>query len=344
MTASRVGADRTAKTETPTAPARARRRVAPMIAALGLGALLFGATGDAAAADKINIGVLKIAGVANAWVARDQGMYTKNNLEAKLVEFNSGAAAVAAAQAGDVDVFLSIAGSAMTAMERGFDLVAVFQNEVGRTSGPESSAVQVAEKSNIRALTDLAGKKMGVSSLNSQQVVGVQLILKRAGVDPRSLQYIEMPFPALGNALKAGHVDAIVPVDPFTTQLLASGDARVLAWSYAQSIPGQPLGVWWARGAFANRNPSAIEGFNKAMKESIDYMNADADRARRDVTAITGLNPDLVRTMPPPSLDYRVRPDNWQKVIDMLVEFKVLQKPHKAEEYLTAFIRPYIVN
>jgi NitT/TauT family transport system substrate-binding protein len=317
-------------------------RVISGIAAFALSASLAGA--PAWSAEKLNVGVLKIAGVANAWVARERGIFTKNDLAAKLVEFNSGADAINAMQAGDVDVLLSIAGSAMTAIERGFDLQAVMQNEVGRAAPPDSASVQVLASSNLKSMSDLAGKKMAVSSLNSQQVVGIQMILKKAGVDLKTMQFIEMPFPAQVNALRAGHVDAAAPVDPFTTQLLQSGTGRVLSWSYVESIPEQPVGVWWAKGAFIGKNPKAIDAFAASMKESIDYMNADTDRAKADVTSFTGLNPALVKDMPPPSLDYRVRVAKWQQVVDMMVASNVLQKPHKAEEYFSPQIRKYITQ
>ena len=312
---------------------------------LALSSLIGLSVGHTAAwsADKLNVGILKISGVANAFVAKQQRMFERNGLDVRLVEFTSGANAVNAAHAGDVDVFLSIAGFAMTATERGFELAAVFQNETGRNSPPDSSSVQVLVNSPIKNLADLARKKIAVSGLNSQQVIGVQMILKKTGVDPRSVEFIELPFPAHINALNAGQVDAVVLVDPFTTQLLRSG-GKVIAWSYVESIPDQPLGAWFAKRSFIDKNPKVIEAFNSTMKESIDYMNADAERARRDVAAFTGLSADLLNEMPVPHLVYQVRPEQWQRVIDMLVEYKVLQKPHKPDDFFAEQIKPYIVR
>jgi len=67
--------------------------------------------------------------------------------------------------------------------------------------------------------------------------------------------------------------------DPFTTQLRLNG-GRVISWNYVEAIPEQPLGVWFAKGSFLKSNPQAIDGFIKAMKESIDYLHADDSRAR----------------------------------------------------------------
>jgi NitT/TauT family transport system substrate-binding protein len=294
------------------------------------------------AADKLNVGILKIAGVTNAWVAKQQGMFEKHGLDVTLVEFNSGADGVNAAYAGKVDVVLSIAGSAMTAIERGFDLVAVFQNEIGRDQAPDSGSIIVQVNSPIKGLADLSGKKVGVQSLNSQQVVGVEVVLKRAGVDLKKVAFAEMPFPALVNALRAGYVDAVSIVDPFTTQLVLSGVGRVISWSYVESIPNQPLGAWFAKRTFVVGHHNVIEAFNRAIKESIDYMNADEDRTRQEVASFTGLASDVVKSMPPPSLNYHVNLDNWQKTIDMMREYNVLQQAHTPDYFFAEEIKPFI--
>jgi hypothetical protein len=50
---------------------------------------------------------------------------------------------------------------------------------------------------------------------------------------------------------------------------------------------------------------------------------------------------DLVKGMPVPHLVYDVRLDRWQKVIDMLVEYKVLEQPHKPDDFMAEQIKPY---
>jgi ABC-type nitrate/sulfonate/bicarbonate transport system substrate-binding protein len=92
------------------------------------------------------------------------------------------------------------------------------------------------------------------------------------------------------------------------------------------------------------KNPEAIVAFNRAMKETIDYMNQDAERARREVVAYSGLDAPLVREMPMIAWDYNVRLEKWQQVVDMMRESGELQKQHRAEEYLSAEIKPYIVK
>jgi NitT/TauT family transport system substrate-binding protein len=285
-----------------------------------------------------------MAALTNPWVAQKEGIFQKNGLDVKLVEFRTGNEAIAALQGGSVDIVLSIPGTAMTAIERGFDLVAIGQNEIARTEGPDSGSLQVLKDSPIQSVKDLAGKKVGVSSLHSQNTVGVQKIIKDAGVDLKSVQFLELPFPAHADALRTKQIDAVATVDPYTTQLQANGLGRVLSWNYVESIPEQPLGAWFAKSAYIKRNPKVVDGFAASIRESIEYMNADPERARAAVVSFTGLKPELVKDMPLIKWDYRINPAKWQAVIDLMRSMGELQKPHKAADFISDRLKPYIVN
>ena len=45
----------------------------------------------------------------------------------------------------------------------------------------------------------------------------------RSGVDPASVQYFELPFPQMTDALLQNRLDAVWSVEPFLTFLLKSG-------------------------------------------------------------------------------------------------------------------------
>jgi NitT/TauT family transport system substrate-binding protein len=292
----------------------------------------------------LKIGILKMAALTNPWTAKERGIFRNHGIDATLVEFRTGNEAIAAHRGGSVDIILSIPGTAMTAVERGFDLLAISQNEIAKPKGPDSGSVQVLKDSPFNTLADLAGKRIAVSGLHSQKTVAMQILFKRDGIDPSKLQLVEIPFPSQVDALKSKQIDAVDTVDPYTTQLIASGVGRVLAWDYADSIPEQPLGAWFAKSVFIKSNPGVIERFNAAIKESIDYMLADPQRARAEVVAYTGLPPDLVKDMPLIGWDYKVRADKWQAVIDMMVESGELKSKHTADEYFADEIRPYVVK
>jgi len=301
-------------------------------------------TAQPAQPTKIKVGVLKMAALTNAYVAQQEGMFRKNGLDAELVEFKTGGDAINAQQSGSVDIILTIPGNGFTAIERKFDLKAIFQNESAKAAGPDSGAIIVGADATIKTVKELAGKKVAVSALHSQGTVAVQKVMKQAGVDLATVQFVEMPLPSMGDALKNKQIDAVATVDPFTTRLTSTGVGKVVSWSYVESVPQQPVGVWFAKGKYIQDNPAVIASFNSTMKESIDYMMADEPRAKTNVAAFTGLDPALVKDMPLLNWNYRVDPAKWQQVIDMMIDSGEMKGPHSASDYFDPSIQPYVVK
>ncbi|MBW7459985.1 ABC transporter substrate-binding protein, partial [Paenibacillus sepulcri] len=191
---------------------------------------------------------------------------------------------------------------------------------------------------------DLAGKKIAISALHSQNAVSVQKVIKAAGVDISKVQFIETPSPSQADALKSKQVDAVVTVDPYTTQLTSSGVGRVISWPNIESIPEQPLGAWFAKSKFITDNPDIITGFTNSLKEAMDYLNGDETRAKQEVAAYTGLDPALVKDMPMIGWNYKVDPAKWQAVIDMMVESGEMEKAHTTDEFFSDALKSFIVE
>jgi NitT/TauT family transport system substrate-binding protein len=311
-------------------------------AAIAVG-FLCGMTG-AHAADKIRVSLFKIAASTNLWVAQKTGILARNGLEAELIEFRNGNDGIMGHRGGSIDFVQSIPGTAMVAVERGFDLVLLTQNETAKSAGPDAGSIQVLVDSPYQKLSDLAGKKVAVSGFHSQMTVAVQTSFEKAGVDSSKIQLIELPFSAMIDALKAKQIDAIAELDPWTTQLKISHVGRNLSWPYIESVPEQPIGAWYASSAFISRRRDVADRFVKSLHDAMDYLNADEARARRLVAEFTGLDPKLTDSMPLIKWDWHIRRDRWQATIDMMHQHGELQKPHIADEYISEVARPAVAQ
>jgi NitT/TauT family transport system substrate-binding protein len=292
----------------------------------------------------LKVGTLKISALTDAWVAKQAGIFEQNGLDVELVQFRSGNEAIAAQRGGHVDIVLSIPGTAMTANERGFDLVLIAQNETAQKDPPDASAFVVLKDSGFNSVADLAGKKFALSNLHSQLHVAAQVVLKKHGVDPASVTFLELPFSSHPDALKSKQIDVAVSLDPWTTQMRTAGYAKVLSWDYVESLPLQPIGAWYARADFVKNNADTVTRFAKSIRDAINYMNADVQRARTDVATYTGLNPALLEDMPLNRWSYEIDPAVWQAVADMMHESGELQRPHKVDEYLSDIVKPYVIK
>jgi NitT/TauT family transport system substrate-binding protein len=290
----------------------------------------------------LRIGTLKVASQADLWSAIQRGMLKKNGIDAAISYFNTGADSIPAMQGGAIDIALAIPGVAMIAIDRGIDIAAVFQDEVAHATPPDSASIQVLESSPIKTLAGLRGKKIGVGGLSTQNAVAVKMLLEKAGVDLKSVSFSEIPFPAMANALKAGHVDAVNPIDPFTTQLRLGG-GRVLSYNYVAAIPEMPVGVYWSKNTFIDAHPQVVDAFIASMREAVDYLRADPNRARDEIADYVKMDRAILDQMPLIGWDYRIQLDKWQAVVDMMSKYVDI-KPKPAEEYLAPQLRSVILK
>ena len=175
---------------------------------------------------KLRVGTLKQAGLTNVQVAVKEGLFRRNGLDAEVIEFRNGNDAISALQGASVDIVLSSPPFAMTANESGFDLALVLQNEISRAAGPDTGSVIVHADSPIRSPAELAGKTIGVNTTRGHMTIALKKVLRDRGLDPAKVNYAEMPFVAQPDALKLKRVDAVVSVDPFTTQMSLTGAGR----------------------------------------------------------------------------------------------------------------------
>ena len=86
-------------------------------------------------------------------------------------------------------------------------------------SNPTTQVI-VRKDSGIKSAADLKGKAIAAPTLGAVIHVATLYWLKKNGVDPASIRGVEVPFPNMGDQLKAGNVDAVEALEPFAGALL----------------------------------------------------------------------------------------------------------------------------
>lgn len=301
-----------------------------MMAVIGLTA------GSASAAEltPIKLGILKLGAMTNVWLATKNGIFKNHGLDVELVEISLSSQTIAVLQSKSVDIVLQIPGTGMVAKEQGFDIVLVGQNETAGTKPPVSNALLVSAKSSINTIQELKGKRIGTSSPRGQSFAALKELFERSGLSTNDVQLIEAPFPAHADLLRSGQVDAVIALDPYTTQIVKAGYGRVLSWYVIETISDAPVGAWWALRPWAEQHKKEIAAFQESIKESHAYLNADPERAKTLIAEYSGLDPELVKAMPLISWKSEIDPEVWQAVIDMMFKQGELSKKHDVAEFL----------
>lgn len=292
----------------------------------------------------LKVGTLKQGSLTNVWVAKQAGIFAKNGLDVQLVEFRNGNEAIAAQRGGAVDIVLTIPGTAMAAVERGFDLMLISGSETSQPNTPDTGSIVVRKDSGINSLADLKGKTIAISGTHTQKTVDIQYILKKAGVGPNDFKFLEMPYSTQFDALRNKQIEVAASLDPWTTLFRNSDFAKILAYDYYESLPEQPIGGWFARKDFVAKNGEATKRFAQSMCDVADYMHADLARARKNIAAYTGLKPDLVEQVPVNHWTCKINQKVWQRVADMMHEGGELQKPFDVTSWFADSVKPHVVK
>ncbi len=97
--------------------------------------------------------------------------------------------------------------------------------DVKLTGGIHSGClrVQAGVKTDIRKVTDLKGKRIGISHMGAPPFLFASRVLAAHGLDPKNdVEWITFPADAVELALDRGQVDAVADAEPIGTILLGA--------------------------------------------------------------------------------------------------------------------------
>ena len=230
----------------------------------------------AMALDRIRIAVSN-PNMPNLTVAMAQknGLFKDEALEAEIIRMNPNVAITALAT-GDVDycqLFGAVVGAAIAGLP--VRIVAGFLDNWPMT---------LIAQPELKALKDLKGKTLGISSFGATPDVAARMMIKQAGIDADK----EIKILALGSdaarlmALKQRVVDVVVISPPADTQMEKQG-YRILARAYELfSFPYLGLGTHTRK---IKDKPDEIRRVIKATIRANRFIRDNRDEAVRALIA-----------------------------------------------------------
>jgi NitT/TauT family transport system substrate-binding protein len=285
-------------------------------------------------ATELRIGTLKIAALTNLYAADKLGYFADQGINVEFTQMGGGAELLPAVSAGKIDIALSIPSSAIQAREGGFNFKMVMQNEVAASEGPDSQAVFVPADSTVREVGDLEGKRIAVNNIGSQMWLSLVEVLAEAGVDEDDVQFLEMPFPNMRDALANDQVDAAFNVEPFTSDMASSGDFRTVSYAATEALPGQPVGAFWSTSQWYEENEQTAEKFVAAMDEVNAYLASHQDETNELISEYTGIDLPVIEKMTPINWDSEVDKSTVQALLDLMRERGLLTEDVDADSVL----------
>jgi NitT/TauT family transport system substrate-binding protein len=253
------------------------------LAGLTAGALAQAQTAVRLASAQNSIGSLAVV------AAQQQGLFKAENLAVEIVSFKGGGPAVQALVSGSVDACICAADHAIRIANRGLDgkvLVALTEQH--------GYALVALADSPAKTLTDLKGKKLGITSPGSMTDNTLRYFIKEAGLDPDSdVQIIGAGTGvAMIAALQTGAVAAGMLTTPDAQVALADTSKFKLVQDYRQlQYPALDIVVV---GRWLTQNPGTARAFARAIVKAQQLIQTDPKVVKAAVAEMfSALTPQL---------------------------------------------------
>jgi NitT/TauT family transport system substrate-binding protein len=327
------------RTRTTRVPARRAGRLTvaatALVTALGLSACGGGSEEPATTDDggtAITVGALPTANTAALNLGVEQGFFEEEGLDVTVEYAQSGPNMITGALSGDYDVIGAGYVPAISAISQGLPLKFVSGGDTGAaTDDEEWQVVLVGPESPIQAPQDLAGRRVAVNAVKGVLELALRASLDELGVDPSSVELVEIPFPDMPATLASGNVDAVFAPEPFVTTILGAGGRQVLA-PYPTLGEGFVNGAWESTDQFIGEQPEAVDAFATAMQRSIEYAAENPDEVRRIIPTYTQIPQEVADTIRLPVFDAELDEQALTELAELAAEYQVIETAPAGED------------
>lgn len=222
-------------------------------------------------------------------IAERLGYFRDEGLDVEIVDFQGGSRSLQAVVGGSADVVSGAFEHTLAMQARG----QAMQAFVLQGRAPQCVfAVSNKTMPNYKSLTDLKGKRVGVTAPGSSSHAIAIYVLSTAGIKPSEVSFIGVGASAAAvAAMRSGQIDAFVNLDPVIATLEQDDIIRIVADTRvveeSDKLFGGPMvaGCLYAPTRYIKKNPEIVQGLTNAVV-----------RANRWLAKAT--TEDIVKTVP----------------------------------------------
>jgi NitT/TauT family transport system substrate-binding protein len=220
-----------------------------------------------------------------AETALRQKLFEKEGLKAELTVYRGGAEAFEAVAAGAADITLGSCAIVAAGINKGVKTKAIS----GSGLGYNGWYLMVKADSPIKSVSELAGKKVGITSAGSASD-----LLAKWTVADKKVNFTSVPLGGGGLIpnLLSGNVEAIVLYSPLSFKVLQDKSVRVLV-DYGADVPQHLSGVWIASDKLIAEKPALIQKINNALFGAMLSLKSNREDAIKLIAEIDDIPPKI---------------------------------------------------
>lgn len=252
-------------------------------------------------------GYIPVVGTAPFFVANGEGWLKQGGIETAITVFESGPNMIQALASGTIDVYVAGVAPLAVARSRGIDIRVVASTAIGEnvvvsapsltkffTPGTNAAAA-------FKAFRAANGKAARLATQPAGSVPNTTLqywLWEVAKVDKADVEIVPMGIDATQQAILAAAVDGGSVREPALTILQTRNPQIKLIAEGEEVFPGQPGTVVAVSGAFATKNPQAVQNLVSGLVRAAALIKADPKKAAPHVGAALGkgiVDPELIQ-------------------------------------------------
>ncbi|MFC4855440.1 ABC transporter substrate-binding protein [Actinophytocola glycyrrhizae] len=280
-------------------------------------------SGPGAASDDGDPRTLRIAHNSNAaalpvQVAMAEGIFDKHDLNVEFTKVEN-IGTLPGTLGRSFDVALSVPTTVIAAAQQGIPVTQVSGATIDVEDNPTAFVIG-SKSAGITDVKQLAGKTLGVLTETGTLHIATKAWLKQEGVDPASVNIVQVDGPAQADQLAAGRVDAVETVMPFATNILADPNATDLGDPYLELAPELSAILWIATQDFAAQNAEVLTDFRAALDEAAEFIAGNDEQARAVLKEYTGLPDATIKAAKHPTYTTEIRRQDMQVWLEAMQE------------------------
>lgn len=293
----------------------------------------------AQALEKVRVSIIPVYDVAPLYTAISKHYFKDLGLEVDTAPTAGGAAGIPGLVGGSVDIAYGNVVSALLAVQQGLDIKVIAPGTGNGTAATDRTQIMVNQDSGIASAKDLEGKSVAVNTRNNVIWLYARAWIKKSGANPDLVNFKEIPFPQMEDALRQRRVDAAFMIPPFSITATAKPGLVGIGQPYSEVQVGADIGQYLTTGAVLAKKPETIKKFTEGLRKGVEWFNANRlnDEGLAVVSGYTKMDVGLLRSagdMGPSPLKSNIA--QVKQTMQLMIDNKLLNAPID----LSTFVAP----